>query len=228
MTLGIVIATYQRIDGTTPKYLETALKSIKNQTYSDYKVFLIGDKYENNEEFESLAKSIIPTEKIFWTNLPFAKERDKYPLGDLKLWCAGGVNALNFGISQALNEKIDYLCHLDHDDWWEPNHLSEIFNAIKKDNPFMIATKSTYKGNKILPQNPTIPYYPKNGDLIHSSTCINFKKCTLRYRDVYAEEGRVHAADGDLWERITKMLIDKNDKAIFIDKITCHHEKERY
>ena len=138
MTIGVLIATYQRIDGTTSKYLETALKSIKNQTYNDYKVFLIGDKYENNEEFEVLAKSIIPKEKIFWKNLEFAKERDKYPLGDLKLWCAGGVNASNFGISQALNEKIDYLCHLDHDDWWEPNHLAEIFSAIKKHNPLML------------------------------------------------------------------------------------------
>lgn len=227
MTIGIVIATYQRSDGTTPRYLTKALNSIKNQTYADYKVFLIGDKYENSEEFNLLANSIIPKEKIFSINLPYAMERDKYPLGNIKLWCAGGVNAVNYGIDCSLKEGIHYISHLDHDDWWEPTHLEEISKQLKY-NPIIIATLATYKNNEILPKIHTLPYLPKNGDLIHSATCVNFNLCPFRYRDVYAIEGRHHATDGDLWERLSDYIAKSKLNSILIPKITCHHENERY
>ena len=54
MKLGIVIATYQRKDGTTPFFLQKALDSIFSQTYQNFKIFLIGDKYEDNEEFVNI------------------------------------------------------------------------------------------------------------------------------------------------------------------------------
>ena len=47
MKLAIRILTYQRKDGKTPFFLRRALESIKNQTYKDYKIFLIGDKYDD-------------------------------------------------------------------------------------------------------------------------------------------------------------------------------------
>jgi glycosyltransferase involved in cell wall biosynthesis len=227
MTLGIVIATYQRIDGTTPKYLETALKSIKSQTHNDYKVYLIGDKYENNVEFENLAKSIITPEKIKWENLPFAKERDKYSLKDKKLWCSGGVSAINYGIEIALSEDVHYLCHLDHDDWWEINHLQEINKMIEKEHYFFICTKSNHINNQILPTQITYPYYPKSSDIVHSSTCINFKETFIRYRDVFEETGKIYPADADLWNRISDFMKKTNKRGIVIDKITCNHITER-
>jgi len=226
MTIGVLIATYQRTDGTTPVYLKRALNSIKNQTYTNYRVFLIGDKYEDNEEFESLAKSIIPTEKIFWVNLPFARERDKYPLGDIRLWCAGGVNALNNGIEIALNNGLKYLCHLDHDDWWENNHLEEISKTLDQ-LPFLICTKSTHINNQILPKFPTIPYYPKNSDIIHSAVCIDFSKTTIRYKDLFQERGKAYPADADLWNRISVYMKEEKLKGILINKITCNHVNER-
>jgi hypothetical protein len=71
----------------------------KNQIHQDYKVFLIGDRYENEKEFLEIATSIIDKDKIYYENLPEAKERDKYKSGD-KLWCSGGVNARNYGIEK--------------------------------------------------------------------------------------------------------------------------------
>jgi glycosyltransferase involved in cell wall biosynthesis len=61
--LAIVIPTYRRVDNTTPYYLTKALTSIKDQTYQNYKVFLIGDHYDDNDEFFKLATSIIDLDK---------------------------------------------------------------------------------------------------------------------------------------------------------------------
>ena len=124
--IGISIPTYQRKDGTTPFLLSRALESVKNQSYQDYKVFLIGDDYKDKKEFIKLASSIIPSNKIYFENLPIAIERNKYPTSSKQLWCSGGVNARNYIIDLALSDNINYLCPLDHDDYWHPQHLEFI------------------------------------------------------------------------------------------------------
>jgi glycosyltransferase involved in cell wall biosynthesis len=42
MKLGIVIATYQKSDGSTPILLKRAIDSIKAQTHKDYILIIIG------------------------------------------------------------------------------------------------------------------------------------------------------------------------------------------
>ena len=231
MRLAIRILTYQRSDGKTPYFLRKALESIKNQTYQNYKVFLIGDKYDDNDEFVNIATSIIPEENIFFHNLDSAYEREKYDFGSMQLWCAGGTKASNYCINKLLEEGYSWACHLDHDDFWERTHLESIVSNINKldDSYIFGATKSTYKGNKILPTryNNTDLYYPLNGDLIHSSVCVNWRETTLRFRDVFEDEGRYHAGDGDMWERLTEYMKNNNRKGFLVDRITCHHETER-
>ena len=224
--LAIVIATYRRIDNTTPYYLTKALTSIKNQTYQNYKVFLIGDHYDDNDEFFKLATSIIDLNKIVFINLPNAVERDKYPIGDERLWSAGGVNATNYGIKLALDQKYDYICRLDHDDWWTPDHLDLIKDKLNE-NFTIIATKAEHFTKAILPVMDKNPFYPKSSDLIHSSVCVNFKEIPLRYRDVFAEEGTPYAADADLWNRLSDYMVKNNKTGYLINKVTCYHEKER-
>ena len=72
MKIGILIPTYYRNNGSTKDLLTRALESIKNQTHQDYIVFLIGDKYEQANEFNELATSIIPKDKIIHENLEHA------------------------------------------------------------------------------------------------------------------------------------------------------------
>jgi hypothetical protein len=74
MKFAIRILTYQRKDGKSEEYLRRSLGSIKKQTHQDYKVFLIGDKYDNHEELIRLSR-IISSEKIYVENLPNAVER---------------------------------------------------------------------------------------------------------------------------------------------------------
>ena len=70
MKLGIVIATYQRFDGSTPALLKRAIESVKNQTHQDYTLIVIGDKYEDNNEFENICKDADLKDKIVYENLP--------------------------------------------------------------------------------------------------------------------------------------------------------------
>ena len=231
MKLAIRILTYQREDGKTPFFLRRALESIKNQTYKDYKIFLIGDKYDDGVEFSEIATSIIPKENIYFHNLDVAYEREKYDFGSMQLWCAGGTKASNYCIDKLLEEGYSWSCHLDHDDYWENDHLESVANSLSKlgDDYIFAATKSTYKGNRILPSKNDGHeiYYPLNGDLIHSSVCVNWKEVPLRFRDVFEEEGRYHAGDGDMWERLTEYMLANNKKGYLINRVTCHHQTER-
>lgn len=227
MKIAIKIPTYQRLDGKTPEILAKALNSIKSQTYQNYKVYLIGDKYEDNDEFLSIS-SIIDSDKIYVENLPYAKERNKYT--GLNLWCAGGVNANNYAIDKILSDGLEYICHLDHDDWWAPNHLEEIISIIKNEKPVFIATKSYHKNyNNVLPKLESSPFFPKNGDLIHSSVCIDFSRVNIRYRDRFEDDGISGiVADGDMWDRISELMKSKNLKGFLSKKVTCFHIEEGY
>jgi glycosyltransferase involved in cell wall biosynthesis len=222
--LGIVIPTYQRVDGTTPIYLKRALESIKKQNYQNYHVYLIGDNYENNDEFNELSESIINKDQITAINLPIALERERYLTDKVKLWNCGGVNASNYGIELALKDNIEYICRLDHDDWWERNHLELISKYT--DNNIIIATLSRYTANRILPSIYKNPYYPQPCNLIHSSTCIKFSEIPLRYRDVFLEENRIYPSDADLWFRLSDYMNKNNKTGYMIGVVTCNHIEE--
>ena len=162
MKLSILIPTYMRKDGSTPKYLTRSLDSVFNQTHQDFKIYLIGDKYENEEEVKNIL-SKYDSEKIFFKNLDVAKERDSYT-NKWAIWSYGGVNALNVGIDISLSEGNNYICHLDHDDYWENNHLELINKCIEETNSDWICTKAQYV-NFVLPRinsdQKYIDYQPK-------------------------------------------------------------------
>jgi hypothetical protein len=229
--IGIVIPTFRREDGNSINYLTRSLNSIKNQTFKDYKVFLIGDRYEDNDEFIQIATSIIEPDKIYYENLPFAEERDRYD-NKWALWSYGGTNATNYGVKLSLDEGYEYICHLDHDDFWYTNHLSSISDVIENTMSPFIFTKSKYN-TSFLPNvnsdDEIFEVYPSYGQLIHSSVCMNFKKIPLFYRDIFKETNIVGLpGDGDLWNRSSEYMIANNLVSYFINKITCVHDEEGY
>ena len=174
MKIAIVIATYQRADGKSPIGLKRALTSIENQTHQDYKVFVIGDKYEDDRE---LYETCWKFQKVSVINLAYAAERDKYPKKDYRLFCSGGCNASLIGIDLAINDGFEYVCHLDHDDWWEPDHLFLINQVIEDKNPLFVCTLSTHF-KSYLPEipitNKVIKFTPSPAGLICSSVCIKY------------------------------------------------------
>jgi len=232
MKLSIVIATYYRKDGSTKECLTKALDSVFNQTYQDFKVYLIGDKYENNDEIIEIV-SKYDSNKIYFENLSYAKERDLYS-DKWVIWSYGGVNAVNIGIDKSLSDGYEYICHLDHDDYWEPTHLEEINKCIELTGSDWICTKSTYNNPrnflpKINSDELYVPFYPTYAGLIHSSVCMNFRKIPLKYRDIFEETQKLGLpADGDLWERTKGYIISNNLISICINKLTCHHDEEGF
>lgn len=231
MKIGISISTYYKSDGSTKKLLTRALDSIKNQQHQDYMVFLVGDKYENTDEFNELATSIIPQNKIIYENLDTAIEREKYLGKDTTaLWCSGGVNARNYGLDMA-RQYVEYCCALDHDDYFLENHLSSINEVIEtKDSPVFIHTLSSYKNIPIFPDigemGDIIEIHPTPCGFIHSSTCLNIKKVNLKYRDILAETGNHVPADADMWDRLSAYCKEYNLKSYCVRRLTCMHETE--
>jgi glycosyltransferase involved in cell wall biosynthesis len=226
--IAIVTATYQRPDGSTPFYLSRALESIYNQTCQDFQLYLIGDAYKDNRELMSIISNY-PFIKC--VNLERSAEREKYPFGDHRLWCCGGLSAVLKGISWALSDGAEHVCHLDHDDWWEKDHLEKIAGVIKEKNPLFVCTLSTYKGG-VMPRreitNETIEWIPVPGGLIASSACVKYSATKLRGRDCFAETGEAYPGDADLWLRLASEMKTTGRKGYVITSLTCHHDQEGY
>jgi len=228
-TIGIVIATYQRPDGKTPQYLERTLSSIDRQTYKDYRTFVMGDAYTNENEIKEV---IARHPQTVFINMPNSPERERYGHGNMMIWCAGGVTAVNKGISIALSEGIAYICHMAHDDTWEPNHLDLIFKMIKKEHPLFCCTLATYFGTQILPavgvSNEIQPIYPIDGGMVASSTCVHYADTRLRVMDRLQEQGIMSPCDAYLWEQLRNELIARGRTGFITTTITCHHDEEGY
>ena len=229
MKLAITISTYRRTDGRTPFYLKRALNSVFSQTHKDFKVFLIGDCYDRVEEILPVIYKY-PIEKLYFENLKESIERKKYKNKN-DLWCCAGVTPIKLAISKALEEGFEHICHLDHDDYWLPNHLTVINDTIELTNADWICTKSIY-GPFIYPeinkQESIIPFLPLPGGCINSSTCYNHKTIPLRYRNTIEETGVAIPADSDLWERMRKYIPENNLKSFLANKLTCRHDEEGF
>jgi len=217
MKLGIIIPTYRKLDGSTYNHLKNALESVKNQSYQDYKVFLIGDNYSDHNELMDLSGTIDPN-KIYVENLIVAVERVKY--NGIDLWRNGGTNASNVGIKKALEDGFDYICHLDHDDFYLENHLKTISSCIEKTKTKFITTKCGAYPD-IQPSEFYTDYRPISSKLNKVSTCINYRYFNMFFRNMIEETGESYASDADMWNRINDYLKAKNEWGVFINETTC-------
>lgn len=229
--LGIVISTYQRPDGKTPELLTRALNCILNQTYQNWKVFLIGDKYNDNQEFKKLC-SLIPQEKITHLNLPVALERKRYPNGGKNLWHSGGATATNIGIELAVNDGYDYVCHLDHDEIWKENHLEVLAKGIEDTQSLFLYTKGIHFTGQELPLINSNELYIKQkalpGNAIKSASCINYRVIPLRRKDPLYYYNEISAGDAAFLKRVNLLLESSKKDSILINKVTVIHDQEGY
>jgi len=100
---SIIIPLYNK-----EKFIENTLKSVLNQTFTDYEILIVNDGSTDN----SLGRV-----------LQFNDSRIKHFNKE-----NGGVStARNYGIKEA---KSDYIAFIDADDYWYPDFLQEIFQNI--------------------------------------------------------------------------------------------------
>lgn len=227
--ISVIVSTYRKNNRTINK-LEHTLDSVFNQTYKNFKLFLIGDDYTELNELENLIKKY-PKNKIYFENLPFSRER-KFHTEKLGIWSYGGTNSTNYAIDLSLNSGFNYVCHLDHDDIWVDVHLEEIAKCIEVTGADFICSKAKHLKFFELPItfNDTekyIKYYPIYNGIVHSSICVNFAKIPIRYRDLWLNYGKIGLpSDGDFYERCRGYLLKNNLRSICVNKVTVLHDTE--
>jgi len=223
-TFGIILPTYKRRDNKTPGLLKQALDSIFSQTYDKFKLYLIGDNYEDESELTNIV-SQYPAEKIHYENLPIAYEREKYSNDPKALWCSGGVFASNYAISKAEQDHLQYICFIDHDDKWLPNHLQILHEAIEETGAKWLCTKSEVNKVDYIPRIVTdesmIDFLPKSEGVIKSSSSFDIRTIPLRFRDVLSETGKPFPADADLWKRMNSFISKHNLKSVYLNTLSC-------
>tara|TARA_R110001632_G_scaffold232158_1_gene372210 strand:- start:23 stop:757 length:735 start_codon:yes stop_codon:yes gene_type:complete len=229
--LAIVLTTYQRPDGKTPELLTRTLNCILNQTYQNFKLFLIGDNYINNEEFIKLC-SLIPDDKITYLNLPVACERGRYPNAGQNLWHSGGVTATNVGIELSVNSGYDYVCHIDHDEMWNKNHLEVLAKGIEDTKSLFLYTKGIHFTGQELPSVTSNELYLTQRALptqaIKSAICVNYRVIPLRFKDPLHFYNEYSPADANFLGRVNLLLESNNQDSILINKVTMTHDQEGY
>lgn len=121
--VSIIIPSYKRSDR-----IERAINSILQQTYSDYEIIVVDDNNPDTEYRKVLAEKM----KHYQDN-PKVKyvqhEKNK-----------NGAAARNTGISIAQGE---YIAFLDDDDYYFPNRLQELVNALEQNKKYNAAYSTT-------------------------------------------------------------------------------------
>ena len=132
--IDIIIPVYN-----TPKFdLERCLNSIINQTYNDYKVYIIDDGSNDN------IKNYLDD---------FVKDKDKFIVKHINN--NGVSNARNIGI-EISNSK--YITFIDADDTIENNFLLEAYELIEKNNlDIIIGGYNEIKNNNIVRTRLSLP-----------------------------------------------------------------------
>lgn len=119
-SISIITACYNAAD-----FIEETIRSIQNQTFTDWEWFIVDDCSED------AAVSII---------LEFAKNDARIKLLPLKK-NVGVAKARNMGIALA---KGNYMTFIDADDVWAPNFLAENVARISQSEGFLCASYEMY------------------------------------------------------------------------------------
>jgi hypothetical protein len=179
---GIIIPTYQRKSGRTPFFMRRILSSLKNQTMTSFRVYLVGDSYTNETELRSVvAESELPSGAVVVFNLPEAGERNK-GLSLHSLWCIGGSLAINVATDMALAAGHPWLLHHDDDEWWAESRLEKVY-ALLRVSPGAVFAFTAHQNSPKPGDTRPLGYlelrgaYPRNAipkvtNIIHSSVCL--------------------------------------------------------
>jgi glycosyltransferase involved in cell wall biosynthesis len=198
----IIIPLYNK-----EKYIENAIKSILNQTFTDFNLLIIND-YSTDQSVEIASKYISDRVRIF-----HHKKN------------SGLAAARNSGIKNATS---NYVTFLDADDVWKPTFLESIFQLIQNFPEARIfgtnyeevwdeVVKNPKNGSEILPIDfkGYIPFFKiniKQGIYNHGSVCF--------HKEVFEKVGFYN-------EKISfSEDLDFNIRANYNFKLAYHNSKQ--
>ena len=247
---GIVLPTYKikedmGVNNARAKYtnsikvLTDSITSIKNQTYKNWVLYIVGDAYEGDQEVKDLLSSLLKPEQYKYHNLSKPGERDSNITAEEKRF-TGGIAAMNKGLSMCKSDGLNYIARIDHDDKWKPNHLELIAKAYTQfPNTAFIFTKARKKvdaGNSdktyfFFPQKDKIldinnKGYVK-GETAHASVSWRTDLTgNFKYRNVEDQKNtepknkETLPGDVDMFTRMMKHIKDKEYNYMYIPKLT--------
>ena len=230
----IIMATFCRTSGKSPNYLKKSIESIINQSYNNWDLIIVGDKYEPENELLDIITSY--KDKLSDNKIIYIKnekvERD-YIKDKMNLWCCAGANSVNIGLKYARDNGYKYYCHLDDDDYWLPNHLLELNKVYSNYNNCVFAnTQSTY-GNGFLPNNNDFcEIYPNNrmplsSRTIHSSFSFRIDIIPFYYFTQFEPNKNFIPSDANMLDNIHYFITQNSQYcSIYNPILTCYHEIE--
>ena len=210
MKFSVVIPVYNKADTICE-----ALESIFSQTFSDYEIVIIDDGSNDNLN-DKIAHHLKPWVKV--------------------------ITQKNSGVSVARNTGInhskgDYICFLDADDLWKPNHLEEFNRLIIKypeSNVFVTSHEiinpdgSKYNSNLYLKNHPCDFETNDMLGLLNTTSygVINTNSMCVRkspfFRDgVFFAPGIRIGEDSDVWYRLAL-----KNKAAISKQCTTSYRRE--
>jgi hypothetical protein len=230
--IGLCCPTYYRKNKSTKEKLLRCLNLIKNQSYQNFKLYLIGDCYDNNDEFKEICESF-PPEKIYYEN---REEHFRDKLVGIELWCLGGGGAMMRGIEKMYEDGCTYYFHIDDDEIWDLLHIETIVNGIINfPHADFLFTASHFLSREILPREQRGGLHYNNitrlgGNIVHSAQCFKlnttynlFQEIKKKFYDhIYNQKKiQIHAWDHVVLNSIEKCRDDKIHNILYLPKITC-------
>jgi glycosyltransferase involved in cell wall biosynthesis len=226
---AIVMATYHRSNNKSESYLMRSIKSVIDQTHQNWTLVIVSDKYEPEEELNTIINGFADERIILLKN--YIVERDHIGSG-YSLWCVAGANSVNMGLKYIRDNNYQYYCHLDDDDYWDTNHLSALAEAYTQFPKCVFAnTQSVYQGG-LLP-NHTMDifennYPPRPCGMIHSSYSFRCDIIPFVYKTSLLNDSHFEPADAVMLGNIQLFIVGLNNLycSIYVPKLTCHHDIE--
>jgi glycosyltransferase involved in cell wall biosynthesis len=178
--IDIIIPTYNRAN-----FIERALKSVLNQGYRDFKVYIIDDG--STDQTEDVLKP-------FLAQIEYIKTDNR------------GVSAArNLGVKVS---RSPWLAFLDSDDEWLPKKLEiQMEAALKSDLPLWYCDEIWMRNG--LRVNQKLKHQKSGGELFYRSLelCLIGASTVVIKRDLFQEVGLfkeefIVCEDYDLWLRV--------------------------
>lgn len=183
---SVIIPVYNK-----EKFIENTLKSVLQQSFTDFELILVNDGSTDQSEAKINA---------------FTDPRIRYYSKE-----NGGVStARNLGIERA---TAPYLTFIDADDYWYPNFLSAMHTSIQKfpDYKIFSAAIEVETPKKIFPSQYSIPrkneyevvdyFDASNKTTVICTSCAVFHKSVFERIGVFDDQIR-SGQDTDMWIRM--------------------------
>jgi len=208
--ISVIISTFNRC-----KTLPRAVKSVFNQYFKNWELIIVDDASTDNTR--NIIKKLLKKYPEFISRVEY-----------IKLEKNSGSDTLpkNTGVKKS---KGKYICFLDDDDEFLPDHLQVLYNQIKNDNFDVVYGDRIVKSNKGEFIAPTRDFYaPLLGQVNWIAMCdpIINKKAFLSVGGF--DESLPKFVDWNLWIRLSKANFRFKHISIPISRVYIHKKSKSH